>query len=604
MIGRIRNALLQYILDAKIKKKLFITFFLLIIIPLLVFTLVAYNQIAQVIQNNTIYSARQSLKQAAYFLSSKVSSAMNISDLIILDAETNKVFRNMSKTYELSQQIKDFNNLKIAFLNLQRNKDIFRVRLFIPGDLVFTGDKQNFFSLGMVNEEKWYKEIKKSSVTVLWYPTGCLTLNNTGELIENKVLSALRIVKSPEDYSKDVGVLSVDILESDVNGIIKEAANITKTGIIYLEGSNGIIQTSSTAENTQSWRVPPEYFDMEPEGNLIKTTVKTEEAIVGYKTIAKTGWRLVFVIPLKDILSSSIGQRNVLILLMLVIGLIAYMLACFISISSTKRIYQLVDNMRKVQHGNLDVSIANRSKDEIGELTEVFNYMIIEMSKLIEKQIKIGQEVKNAELKIVQAELRTLQAQINPHFLYNTLDMIYWMANKHDCPDIVSGILLLSRFYKLSLSRGKDIVTIGDEVLHIQAFIGINNLRFENNVKLELYTDGVEKFRIPKITLQPLVENSILHGIQKKSGRNGTIRISGVLENDTLILSIDDDGVGMSEEQIKNLFLNTNPDDIHGFGVKNINERLKLYFGDAYGLTYKSIPGVGTTAEIRIPQME
>ena len=604
MIGRLKNYLLQYILDLKFKKKLFITYFFLIIIPLLVFTLITYSNISQIIQNNIIYLAKQSFDQATFSITSRFNSASNISDVIILDSEVVNVFTRMTKSYEIPQQMKDYNYLKKTLINLQRNKDIFHIRLFIPDDLAYSGDLQNIFNLNSINREKWYDELKNRPVNILWYPTTCSIMDRYGEFRNEEVLSALRLVKNPEDYSLDVGVLSVDILKSDINDIINKAVSVTKIGIVYMEESNSIIQSSSSPENTKRWRVQEKYFDTRPERDWQKTTVNGEMAIVGYEKIGNTNWRLVSVTPLNDILSSSISQRNSLILLMLVMGAIAYLLAYFISVSSTKRIYRLIDKMRQVQLGDMNITVKNDSKDEIGELSESFNYMLKEMRVLIEKQIKIGQEVKNAEIKIVQAELKTLQVQINPHFLYNTLDLINWIAIKNNCPDIESLIILLSRFYKLSLSKGKDIVTIGDEMLNIQTYIQIQNYRFDNSIQLELDTDSVCNYKIPKITLQPLVENSITHGIQKKPERVGIIRISGILENDAVILYIQDDGIGMTEEHIQSIFINNNPDEVHGFGIRNTNERLKLYFGNEYGLTYRSMPGMGTTVEIRIPPVE
>lgn len=604
MITVLKDRLLQYVLDLKFKKKLFISYLFLIIIPLLAFTFVSYNQISQIIQKNMIYSARQSFDQAVYFLSTRVNSAMNISDLIILDTEAVKVFENMAKPYELPQQMLDFNNLKKSLVNLQRNKDIFRVRIFIPSDLMFSGDKENFFSIDTVKEENWYNELKNSSVTVLWHPTTCLTIDKTGGFINDRVLSALRIVKSPLDFSKDVGILSIDILESDIHSIIKNSAGISKTGIVYLEDGNGVIQSSSTTENTNRWRIKEDYFEASKEGDWKTTSINSEEAIVGYKTIGKTGWRLVSVIPLKDILSSSINQRNTLMILLVIISGIAYFIAYFISKTSTKRIYRLTDSMKKAQSGDFNIAIANRSKDEIGELTEDFNYLIKEIRDLIAKQVKIGQEVKNAELRIVEEELKTLQAQINPHFLYNTLDTIYWLSIKYNCQDIERLILLLSRFYKLSLSKGRDIVTIEDELIHVQTFVEISNIRFGNILKLELDMEEFKKYKLPKITFQPLVENSIIHGIQKKPVRSGTVRISGFLENGIVTINIQDDGVGMAEDQVQKIFSENNGDTLHGFGIRNINERLKLYFGSQYGLAYKSVPGSGTIAEIRIPPLE
>jgi len=572
----------------------------------LIFSLIAYHQIAQTIQKNTLFSVKQSFEQVVFSFSSRVNSAANTSDVIILDAQATRAFRNMIlPDEEIPNQIHDYTYLSRFFSYLQRNTDKFHIRLFIPDHLVYSGDNQNFFSLNVAHDKEWYEVLINGSSKILWYPTVSVTLDSTGKTIEERVLSALRLVKQPEDYSKNIGVLSIDILESDIQSMLKKAAELTETGIVYIENSEGIIHSSTSLAITENWRVPKKHFNTVQEADWQKTKINGEMAFIGYKNIANTDLRLVSVIPLKEILASSSQQRNSLIVLLLVMGALAYLLAYFISASSTRRINNLVDNMRQVQKGDLSVIIAKDSRDEIGELALNFNFMIKKINALVEEQYRSGQEVKAAELKLVQAEFRTLQAQINPHFLYNTLDLINWMAIKYNCPDIESLIFSLSRFYKLSLSKGADIVTIQDEVMHIQTYLQIQNYRFENCVQLELDVASIQHHKLPKITLQPLAENAIIHGIYKKTGSTGTIKISGKLENDHVVLYIEDDGVGMTEEQLAQILQTDiseeSAEDPHGFGVKNVNERLKQYFGSPYGLTYKSTLGVGTTVEIRIP---
>ncbi|GFZ90429.1 histidine kinase [Paenibacillus marchantiophytorum] len=606
MTFSIKNVVLKYILDQKIKKKLFITYFVLIIIPLLIFSLIAYHKIAQTIQNNTMFSVKQSFDQAVFSFSSRVENAKNMSDLIILDAEATRAFNKMIvPNEEIPHQINDYTYLSRLFTYLQRNADVFHIRLFIPDNLMYSGDGQNFFSLETAYDKKWYEDLLNKSVNILWYPTTSVTIDSSGKTIKERVLSALRLVKKPNDYTKNIAILSIDILESDIHSMLKKAADLTETGIVYIENNEGIIQSSTSLAITANWRVPEKYSNTLHEGDWQKIKINDEMAFVGYKNIEKTDLRIVSVVPLKEILTSSSHERNSLIILLLVMGALAYLLAYFISASSTKRIYNLVDTMRRVQKGDLSVTIPKDSRDEIGELAVNFNFMIKKINELIEEQYKSGQEVKEAELKLVQAEFKTLQAQINPHFLYNTLDLINWMAIKYNCPDIESLIYSLSRFYKLSLRKGADIVTIRDEVMHIQTYLQIQNYRFENCVQLELDVASIHSYRIPKITLHPLVENSIMHGIYKKSGSTGTIKISGKLENDHLVMYIEDDGVGMTEEQIERIFQHNDPDeqteDLHGFGIRNVNERLKQHFGSSYGLTYRSTWGEGTTVEIRIP---
>lgn len=247
------------------------------------------------------------------------------------------------------------------------------------------------------------------------------------------------------------------------------------------------------------------------------------------------------------------------------------------------------------EKGDFNIPILSSSEDEIGQLTKSFQSMLTKMAILIEDQFKLGHEIKNAELK-------ALQAQINPHFLYNTLDLINWMSMKYNAKEISSLVDALSKFYKLSLSRGEDVISIEDELNHVKAYVMIQNMRFSNGITLETdVSDELKQYGILKILLQPLVENAILHGILEKDDEQGTIRITGWLENGIITLRIQDDGAGMSWEMLQEIPNRILPNEKHGYGIRNIDERIRLNYGSEYGLTYDSKPGEGTTVEIRIP---
>ncbi|CAI6059395.1 sensor histidine kinase [Cohnella sp. JJ-181] len=599
-LGQAVRAPWSFIQDLKIQQKLILLIFFLMILPLGSFTLLAYRQTSHTIQKNTVYAARQSFEQAVASLESKINDASLISDYIILDEEAARVFGRMHAPYPIPMQVKDSAYLLRLFRYLMRNQDIYLIRLFVPDALMYAGDRQSIYSVNDIGDAPWYKRLLNSNGKVLLTPTTTHYTETTGAIAENEVLSTVRLVKDPYDYAANIGVLSVDLLRQDVLDLLGQAARITSSGMIYIENGDGLVLSTAGAELTDAWRVAdPAAASWE------RTTVNGKEAIVGCRTIAGTDWRAVSVIPLEDVLSASSQQRNVLILVMIAMAVVAFLLAYISSVSSTRRIYRLIFKMRQVQGGHLSVIHQNFGRDEIGELAESYNFMIKRVGDLIDEQVKTGQEIKNAELKLVQAELKALQSQINPHFLYNTLDLINWMAIKHDCPDIESLISSLSRFYKLSLRQGQDIVSIGDEMQHLRTYIEIQNHRFENSIELAWDIDPeILLFEIPKITMQPLVENSIVHGIQMKPDKSGTITIVGRLESDSIILTVRDDGAGMTEETLAGMLRQPSQDAGHGYGVRNIHERLKLYFGPQYGLSFSSRPGAGTEVDIRIPPVQ
>ena len=223
--------------------------------------------------------------------------------------------------------------------------------------------------------------------------------------------------------------------------------------------------------------------------------------------------------------------------------------------------------------------------------------MVKRINNLVQQQYQAGRDIKNAELK-------ALQAQINPHFLYNTLDLINWKAIDKNVPEITEITHALAKFYKLSLNQGKDVVTLRDEINHISTYVQIQNLRFDEKIGFCIsIPEDLYQYGILKLLLQPIVENAIIHGILPKKGENykGIIEITGSIDKEDLVLNIRDNGVGITKEKIKSIFNNTNVRNKNGYGIKNINDRIKLYYGEKYGLTYQSCEEMGTTVTIYIP---
>ncbi len=264
--------------------------------------------------------------------------------------------------------------------------------------------------------------------------------------------------------------------------------------------------------------------------------------------------------------------------------------------SAVSRIKALIIQMRKAGRGDFQVTTIPSSQDEIGELIKNYQNMLSTIAASNDEQYRLGKEIKTLEL-------RALQAQINPHFLYNTLDLINWMSVKHTAPEIGEVTIALSRFYKLSLSKGEEMVTIRSELEHVKAYVQIQNMRFEDGIRLIIdVPEQLLDYRILKIALQPIVENAIIHGILEKEEETGTIAIRGERTADVICLYVQDDGVGMTEETMALLLVGSAPSvSQSGYGLKNVNERLRIHYGDKFGLAFQSASGEGTTVIIRIP---
>jgi len=289
-----------------------------------------------------------------------------------------------------------------------------------------------------------------------------------------------------------------------------------------------------------------------------------------------------------------------LFIVMVLFAGIAYTFAVLTSNRTLKGIWDLSAAMQTLESGDTEIQLDNSASDEIGQLILSFNHMAKRIHQLMNEKIKYGLHIKDLELK-------ALQAQINPHFLYNTLDIINCLAIQNHIPKISEVIDALASFYKISLNKGRSHISIRGEIKHAQMYVKIQNIRFDNQIQVFWdISPEIEGLTMINLILQPIIENAAIHGIYERENSSGTIRVKGWLEHDIVLITVSDDGIGMTEDIIANNFLTTTPaavvNEAHGYGIRNINERLKIAYGQEYGLFCESIPNIGTTVTIRFPK--
>ena len=267
--------------------------------------------------------------------------------------------------------------------------------------------------------------------------------------------------------------------------------------------------------------------------------------------------------------------------------------------SFTKPITDLVKVTDRVSQGDLEARSINDSRDEVGVLSESMNQMIDKINELLS-------QITTEQIRIREAELELLQSQINPHFLYNTLDTIIWLAEGGDQKKVVDMVKSLSAFFRTSLSRGKDIITIREEIQHARSYLEIQQFRYQDILEYEIdVPEEYYEYTIPKITIQPLVENALYHGIKNKRG-GGKIIISARDKGDDFAISVADNGIGMTDERLAEVSKGLEGAEPAGntiYGLYNVNERIKLKFGSDYGITLHSVYNEGSTCDILLPRL-
>jgi len=312
-------------------------------------------------------------------------------------------------------------------------------------------------------------------------------------------------------------------------------------------------------------------------------------------TSRETGWKVVAVSYLDELFSASREAEYYFFLLSLLAFVAAIGVAYFISTNISRPIESLRRSMQAVESGNFDIDITVNSTNEVYQLARDCDIAVKKVRDLIAESRR-EQELKR------KLELRTLQGQINPHFLYNTLDSIIWMIELGENERAIDMTSSLARFFRLGISRGSETISVRTEIEYVQTYLAIQKQRYKDKLSYEIaFSPELYGQQILKLLIQPLVENAIYHGIKNMEGP-GLIRIIGERENDTMVIRIGDNGVGMQAAQLEALAAGLiEPRQSSGVGVRNVQDRIRLYFGSEYGVRYESTPGAGTTAIIRIP---
>lgn len=411
------------------------------------------------------------------------------------------------------------------------------------------------------------------------------------------VISLSRAVELTSGTSTAQGILLVDISYSSLEQLF-DGVTAGKGGYVYLISSDGELLYHPKMQLIDSGRMQ--------ENNVAAAAYKDgnhmeefdgSSRFVTIKSIGYTGWKVVGVTPENVVTLNTIKTRLFIVFIIALILFILALINSYISSRITNPIKELEKSVGILEEGNLDVPVYAGGSYEIQHLGKSIGDMAAQI-RLLMKDIVTEHEAKRKQ------EFDTLQSQINPHFLYNTLDIIVWMIENEQKAEAVKAVTALARFFRISLSKGKSIITVRDELEHVRNYLMIQHMRFKNKFTYEIQAeDGVLELAILKLMLQPLVENAIYHGMEFMDG-DGEILLKVWKEEGDLYFSVIDNGLGMTEEQVGNLFTGASHVDSKrgsGIGVKNVNERIKLYFGEKYGLSIESEPDEGTTVKIHLP---
>ncbi|MFR8529798.1 MAG: sensor histidine kinase [Anaeromassilibacillus sp.] len=464
---------------------------------------------------------------------------------------------------------------------------------------IFIATKEDLYvSTGMsrisrdpFQNERWYREASENpeEIQLISVVTGRNIVTNRSYSIDD-VFSLAKAVQDPET-GEVLGVILLDIrhdiIQSSINGV-----TIGEKGFVFvMDQEDNIVYTPV---NGIVYRVNPKWVKaMEP----MSVQIQGGSYQIRSELSPYTGWRTVGVFSMDEVMS-SVNTIVYILFTCVIISLVLVVIVSFkFSRTLTNPIFKLKRLMKQAESGDLTVRFNFQHNDEIGELGQSFNHMIARIDQLIQ-MVYVEQENKRT------AEMKSLQEQIKPHFLYNTLDTISWMARDYDAEDIVRLVDALTNMFRIGLSHGKDIITVKEEITHVSNYLYIQKIRYKDKLNYVIHVDeSLYAIEVPKLILQPLVENAIYHGVKAKRG-GGTITITGVPEGENLVFTVQDDGAGMLQEKVEELNRRMSVgvlDEKKSFGLFYIRERIQLCYGKGYGVHVESTLGEGTRVTITLP---
>ena len=582
--------------NCSMRVKLFASFFLLIFIPIIVLTVFAAYRSTAIIQEQSMEIARLYLQQTENEMESELYKIATVSSSVAQTAKVHEVLEKQNTGISFSEEYDDMNELYKTIESTRALQNLYQIRLFISDS--FTHSRSNYitYPLSSVSDTDWYHQL------VDQYQTQALLPPSTFQppLSEpQEVLSVVTLIRSRKDITRILGVVSVDVLKSDLIDILQRN-NYAEQSAAYLvdENLNIVCGANSTFPVSEA-DLAAQLQQMRDTFGASSGVSTAGNAVYGLSAPIFDGWRIFTVASMGNLLSPVLDLRDQMILLTVIISIIAFCLSYLYARYSTRRIKTLAEQVRRVENGDLSVSCIVDSEDEIGELQNSFNFMVRRISLLVDERYNLGKNLKDMEL-------RALQAQINPHFLYNTLDMIAWKAMASGNQETVDIVVKLARFYRLSLSNGSDFLPLSDEVEHVRLFVELTNLCRSRNVQLNTeVSPNIADYPIMKLILQPIVENSLFHGLYELSDREGVIRLTAEQIGSYVQIQIADNGVGIEKSKLAELLAKKERPVVNtkrgGYGIGNILERLRIYYDDRFTFQIESAILTGTTVTIRIP---
>lgn len=556
--------------DMKFRHKIMSTYIIVAIIPITIMGLLWYNHTRETLLDKEKSNIKNYLSQAVSNMDNQLNIYDNLSDYISFNQTiSNVVDHNYDSYYDMYNQYTKRLDPMLSSLKYFHG-DINQVTIYVNRDTV--EHDTTIVPASEIENKEWYSLLDGNS-NIHWLISK-----------ENEEAFSVRNMPSLQADSS-IGALYINV---DYNKLFESFKNMKDSNYgIFIIDENGeeIFNYSVFDDDKNEMKLDYDYYLKEKNMQL-----KNKYTIVECASNTET-WTVVLYKPVSLIYDNinSMLYRSIIIIVLVIV--ICFFISSLLAKHMVSDLEKLRENMEQVENGNMEITVKSSSKDEVGTLVKGFGNMINQINSLIEDVYKS---------RIIQKdyEMKALQAQINPHFLYNSLSLINWMAIEADQKDISGITLSLSSFYRTALNKGENILLVKDEILNMKSYLDIQLMMHDYEFDVEMNIDEkIMKYKILNLLLQPLIENAIDHGIDLKREGRGKITIIGTMQDENIILSVGDNGVGMEQDKINTILT----EHSRGYGVRNVNERIKLYYGSEYEIKIESQIGIGTKMIVCIP---
>ena len=576
----------KIVYNRSIRNSIFIYFTITSLVAVLLIVISIYSRLS-----SQLYDT---VKQENVNLVNRVDSSMEVYLRNIMKL-SDTIYYGIIKNTNLSE---DSIGEKLTLLYNNNKEQVSNIALISKeGEPINVVPAARFRKNFRANEEEWFVNALNKTENIHFTLPHVQKMFEKGDNGYNWVISMSRAVEITVGGSTEQAVLLIEMAYQGIEEVLDEVT-LGNGGYIYLMDSKGEIIWHPKFELIASGRVKENNLVAAgyDDGSREEVFNGTSQTVVT-KTVGYTGWKLVGVIKGTGISLNMLKTRLFIVFVILLIIFIVIIINSYISFRITNPIRELEKSVKELEEGNLDADIYMGGSYEVQHLGKSVQDMKFRIKGLM-------QDIVNEHEEKRKSEFDSLQAQINPHFLYNTLDIIVWQIENEKQSEAVHTVTALARFFRLSLGKGKNIVTVKDEIDHVKNYLMIQHMRFKNKFDYEFdIAEDVLELPSLKLMLQPLVENAIYHGMEFMDG-DGLIMVKAWREEDELYLSVADNGLGMTEDKVEMILTGKSSSGNgrgSGIGVKNVNERIKLYFGEAYGLTIDSEPDEGTKVTIHLP---